>query len=460
MAGRNSIGVGVGVTIFISLALTVGLLVAFAIYFTKYKDTSQALTTLQQSVNSFVSPAEQGTDSTRRLIGEAQKARLSVFAYLQNAQGETMSRITGSKLDDLKTMEEKLAPLAGQGKTLMSVLAEKNAEIGSLKQQAAQAEEARNTALSSLSAEVNRVKKIEEAHQATVAALNAEVKQYKDEVERYRSGIDVHRGQLDQRLDQARTEFATVESKLKEQIDALTKENLILKNQAQAFRDAGKAVTLRPGDEYALVDGNIVGVDGANRRCSISLGAKNKVRVGMTFTVYGSAAAIRPDAEGNYPSGKATIEITRVDAESSECRILSEARGNPIVQGDVIANALYDPNKVYRFVVYGNFDVNRDGVATALERTDLAALIEEWGGVVTDELTGNVDFLVLGEPSALPPPPSQDAPQEVFQEYIRQRKAIERYDQLFAEARSTSIPVLNENRLYTLIGKTPASTRR
>lgn len=460
MAGRNSIGVGVGVTIFVSLALTVGLLVAFAIYFTKYKDTSQALTTLQQSVNSFVGPAEQNTDTTRRLIADAQKARMSVFAYLQNAQAETMARVTGSKLDDIKMMDEKLAPLAGQGKTLLSVLSEKNAEIASLKQQATQVEEARTTALASLDAEVNRVKKLDEAHQATVTALNAEVKQYKDEVERYRSGIDVHRGQLDQRLEQVRSEFATVEGKLKEQIDGLTKENLILKNQAQAFRDAGKAVTLKPGDEYALVDGNIVGVDGANRRCSISLGTKNKVRVGMSFIVYGSANAIRPDADGNYPQGKATIEITRVDAQSSECRILTEARGNPIVQGDVIANALYDPNKVYKFVVYGNFDVNRDGVATALERNDLVALIEDWGGQVVDDLTGNVDFLILGEQSILPPPPGQDAPQEVFQEFIRQRKAIERYDQLYNEARSTSIPVLNENRLYTLIGKTPAAQRR
>lgn len=460
MAGRNSIGVGVGVTIFISLALTVGLLVAFAIYFTKYKDSNQELLKMRQDVGSFVSPAEQNTDTTRALISEAQKSRKSVFGLLQDNQGELMSRVTGSKIDSLKIMDEKLAPFAVQGKTLMSVLAEKNAEISSLKQQAAQAEEARTTALANLSAEVNRVKKIDDAHQATVAALNAEVKQYKDEVDRYRGGIDVHRGQLDQRLEQARTEYATVESKLKEQIDALTKENLILKDQARAFRDAGKAVTLKPGDEYALVDGNIVGVDGANRRCSISLGAKNKVRVGMSFTVYGSAAALRPDAEGNYPTGKATIEITRVDAESSECRILSEARGNPIVQSDVIANALYDPNKVYKFVVYGNFDVNRDGVATALERTDLAALIEEWNGKVVDELAGDVDFVVLGEPSALPPPPAQDAPQEVFQEYIRQRKAIEKYDQLYNEARSTNIPVLNENRLYTLIGKTPAAPRR
>ena len=35
-----------------------------------------------------------------------------------------------------------------------------------------------------------------------------------------------------------------------------------------------------------------------------------------------------------------------------------------MVSGDVIANAVYDPKKSYRFVVFGAFDTDGDGVAT------------------------------------------------------------------------------------------------
>jgi hypothetical protein len=182
--------------------------------------------------------------------------------------------------------------------------------------------------------------------------------------------------------------------------------------------------------------------------------------LGMTFSVYSDKSQIRPDADGNYPRGKATLEVINVGESSSTCRITSEARGNPVVKGDVIANPIYDPNKTYKFVVFGNFDANRDGAATALERQDINAMIESWGGKVADDLTGDVDFLVLGERPILPPRPSAESPFEIVQEFIRRQRDVERYDQLSARATATSIPILTENRLYTLVGKTPSRMAR
>src|SRR5206468_2777376 len=104
------------------------------------------------------------------------------------------------------------------------------------------------------------------------------------------------------------------------------------------------------------------------------------------------------------------------------------------------ANAVYDPNKVYTFLVYGNFDANQDGVATQQEAVDIRALIESWGGKVVDELAGNVDswggkvvdelaanvdFLVLGQKPPLPPQPQSGAPAAVIQEYMRVRRIAE-----------------------------------
>jgi hypothetical protein len=121
----------------------------------------------------------------------------------------------------------------------------------------------------------------------------------------------------------------------------------------------------------------------------------------------------------------------------------------------VVANAIYDPNKVYTFLVYGNFDANGDGIATQHEAEDVKAVIAAWGGKTTSELTGDVDFLVLGQRPQLPPRPGVNSPLPVVLEYQRIDQMANRYDELFQQATSTSVPVLNENRLYTLIGGRP-----
>ena len=66
---------------------------------------------------------------------------------------------------------------------------------------------------------------------------------------------------------------------------------------------------------------------------------------------------------------------------------------------------------------------------------------------------------MLGSKPVLPPKPTPDQPIEVMQEYIRQDKVVQRYDALYKQAISSSVPILNENRLYTLIGKVPAGAK-
>src|SRR5207247_1031794 len=105
------------------------------------------------------------------------------------------------------------------------------------------------------------------------------------------------------------------------------------------------------------------------------------------------------------------------------------------------------------FLIFGNFDPNGVGVATPGGAEDLKALIVSWGGKVTDELTGSVDFLILGQKPQLPPKPTVDSPDAVVKEYIRLNGIVEKYKQLQEQAVSTSVPILNENRLYTLIGR-------
>jgi hypothetical protein len=74
---------------------------------------------------------------------------------------------------------------------------------------------------------------------------------------------------------------------------------------------------------------------------------------------------------------------------------------------------------------------------------------------VVDEVTGDLDFIVLGAQPVLPPAPAAGAPIAVVNDYNRLQREIQRYNELLEAAEATSIPLLNANRLQTLIGDFP-----
>ena len=203
------------------------------------------------------------------------------------------------------------------------------------------------------------------------------------------------------------------------------------------------------------MDGEVAAVEPGGDLVVITLGSKDKLVIGMVFSVYGNASSIRPTASGEYLPGKAVIEVIGINETSARCRVINASRGNPVVIGDVIANPVYDPSKVYNFVVFGNFDVDNDGIATPYERDALVAIINRWGGKVIDDISGDLDFLVLGRRPEEPLQPAPNAPRVVYDEYLRLKSRVDRYQTLFDEASASSIPVLNENRLRTLIGEFP-----
>jgi len=452
MAGRTSTSFGMGVAVTLLSLATLGFFVSFAVFFGKYSDATTKLQKANADNVEIIKGDERNRDDIRNLVADAKKNGQSLVGYFLSMQESSMQLASGSKRETAVTLAAKMKGKNIEEGNLIAAIDARNTQIENFKNQVAQAEDARKKAMADLQAEVDRVAGLDASHQKTVEALTSQVKTLKDEVESYRTGTDTYKKQIDAQRERMLTEAA---EKLKNTQDALAKaqeDKLILEGQLASLRRRNQGDIYKGDDEAALVDGTVIGASPG--QAFISIGNKQRVILGMTFAVYSDKAQIRPDASGNYPRGKATLEVVNVGDSSSTCRILSEVKGNPVVKGDVVANPIYDPNKSYKFVVFGNFDTNRDGTSTALERQDVVAMIESWGGKTADDLTGDVDFLVLGERPVMPPRPSADAPLEVVQEFIRRQREVERYDQLNARATSTSIPILTENRLYTLIGKT------
>lgn len=453
MAARTGAGVGVGVTITLLGVLSLTLFVLTIVFLSKYQASQKNLNAALSDTEQFIKASERGLDEIQRLKEQARGA--SVVGYLNDSLKTAMTRVTGNPRDTVEQLASKLQAIPGaESQSLLAVIRERDTQIADLRSKLAAADTDRQTALADLQNEVDRVKALEESHQRTLATLTEDLERYKAEVDGYREGTNQVRMEMDAAIEKARRDAEDERVRLNNQIAKLREDNLILMSQVQTLRrEKGKDI-LKPASEESLVDGTIAGVNPSEESVFLSLGRGDKIRVGMKFAVYSEPTAIRVDeTTGEYARPKGQVEVVNVGERSSTARVLWETKGNPIVRGDVIANPVYDPNKTYTFLVYGNFDANGDGRATPAEQADIVAMVQAWGGKVTDELTGNVDFLVLGQRPILPPAPTADTPIAIVREYMRLNSIVERYNSLLEQAQATSLPVLNENRLYTLIGE-------
>jgi hypothetical protein len=124
-------------------------------------------------------------------------------------------------------------------------------------------------------------------------------------------------------------------------------------------------------------------------------------------------------------------------------------------RNDVLINAVYSPTYTYRMLVYGKFDVNNDGKASADEASVVRHQIQEWGGQVVggEKVTGDLDFVVMGVPPQEPLPLSANAGDIEVQAWTQAKSEFDTYNRIMKEAMDARIPVLNWNRFRVLTGQ-------
>lgn len=451
---RTSTSIGMGVTVTLLSVLLLATFVVSIIFYGQKQRAEKDLAQFRASSQDIIA-GEDKTDWVQALVTQAKAERKSGLRYLHDSLQTSMRSVTGNERDTAKQLQDKLAAIEGASSApLLRVLGQRDTEIQRLHGSLAEAQASLDAASEGRAADVARLEQLQKDHLTTIESLRTELARFSSEVDRNRDMVQSTLSTNNTRVDEIRSGAAQVESNLRQQIGDLQETVRLQQDTIDQLRLSQAADVLKPADEASLADARVVATDAANRTVVLDVGRGSRVVLGMTFAAYSDSSAIRPDSTGAYPEGKANLEVVRIDENSSVARIVSERRGNPVVVGDVVANAVYDPNKAYTFVVFGNFDSDRDGIATPQERNGIIGLLSAWGGRMEPDITGRTDFLVLGERPVLPPQPPADAPIQVIQEYIRKQKDAQDYDRLFQTAIQTGIPVLNENRLYTLTGQT------
>jgi hypothetical protein len=449
MASKTSASLGVLVFLNVSWVLALALLITSIILFARVQRLSNDVARAQGDLDAAVR-ADERDDRWEELKTLARGK--GVVRFLDTSLQELASSVGGSRRDTPEALIEKIKAASPDGSALLPLLASKNSEIEGLVGRLKSAEEARLAANADLLATVDRVKALEDEHRKTVDSLNAEIESYRSGTTAYRDDMVATKQQMDERVSAIRSDSESTISGLESRVRTLEQELLIANDQLRRLKQEQAGQSLRANAEEALVDGRIVGVNAAARQVYLGLGRRDRLVLGMTFEVYADASAIVPDDKGAYPKGKGTVEVIRIDETSSVARILRETAGATILNGDALANAVYDPRKTYSFAVYGNFDTNGDGAFTPQETQEIRALIESWNGKAGEDIMGDTDFLVLGERPILPPQPKPDDPVELIQRWVQLSQQATKYDDMFDKATRAGIPVLNQNRLFTLTG--------
>ena len=244
---------------------------------------------------------------------------------------------------------------------------------------------------------------------------------------------------------------------LQDEIDNLNGNQTVLAGRLNELRKVVEAIRVRPKNPAELVDGRVVDVLGSSGQVFIDLGRHDRIRPGMTFRVYDDANQIQIDpTTGEYARGKASLQVIKVAESTATARVTDGASSRPVVRGDVIANAVFNPEHRFKFLVFGQFDVDGNGSSSMNEANYIKSRIIEWGGEVVEgnQLTGDLDFLVLGEvPDFVSTEliPADATPAEI-DAILKRQEAYDRYDQLFQQAINAQIPVLNWNRFRLLTG--------
>lgn len=273
---------------------------------------------------------------------------------------------------------------------------------------------------------------LEGEHSKTRAAKNAEVKAFANQVAQIQEAKDANERKLNNRVTEAERD-----------LEARDKAIAVLQDKLDEL--AGPAV-----DSEAIAgepDGQIIQVSPTNPLVYINLGKKHNLTLGMKFVVS------NPPLPGQSPEkAKGTIEVASIFDGTAECRIVKETQGNPMVEGDPIANAVYDPRRRLRFTIAGRFDLDYDGRDDVDGYDRVAALIQQWGGQLLENLDERIDFVVIGtKPPVFHVPENATPDQQARQ---KDQKAKEhQYLALRSEAKALSIPMLTQEQFLRFIGR-------
>jgi len=457
MAVRSEAGTGVIVSLVVFVLTTVFLLILTIVFYAGQTGADEERAKAQTSLAKYVRPNQRNTDFIKQVEAKAGQSNESVARYLQKEYEQLMGFVAGFKgtsFDELTTKADRFG--VREDRSVIDTLAQQHRDLRSRENEVERLNEnlsSRETTIADLNAKIATLKR---DHQMEVDAVQEEIASYREAGIEYRQAVEEVKSDYIAAIDRHRDQYDSTVENLENKNESLNQELVVLRGRVDELESRLDQDRIKPKPPETLVDGRVIDV-GTNDHVFIDRGKRQRIVLGMTFEIYDDPASIRVDPDtGQLPRGKASLQVIKVGDTTSTCKITRSTRGRPVVRDDVIVNAVYDPDYRFKFLVHGKFDIDSDGRPSEAEAEFLRSQIIKWGGTVVrgEQLSGDLDFLVLGAQPPLPPEPPIGASVHQINDWARKRKAHQKYLQLFRQAREAQIPVLNANRFFILIGYT------
>ncbi len=330
-----------------------------------------------------------------------------------------------------KELETLAANIADQKKTIDSLnaaLAEKDQALGVKDKGLVQQQETHGGNVDELNA---KIQELNAALAEEKELRDKAVKEVQDNLDKSREELQDELQDREKRLEESVLELAEKEKKVKR-----------LESEIEKLR--GK----KEIDVVNKADGQIEKIARNAGICYVNIGKKDRVQPGMTLTVYSKKGVKQDNVKGK-------LLVTNVGDNFSECKITEEDKNAPLVVGDEVANIAYHPVRKNVFVVKGLFDLQGTGNPTKDGADMVMDVITKAGGIISDEVGYQTDYVVLGEEPIKPSKPDEDAPPAILRAYQKQLRISDEYKKIKEQASALRIPVLNTNRFILLTGYEP-----
>jgi hypothetical protein len=459
MAMRSGSGTGVVVSLVVFVLCTVFLLVLTIVFYAGKSKAIQDADAARGDLARYVTREQRNRDEIKSIEAKVNPARgESVVGTLRQDYGQLMEYVSGDRGKPLDQVQAEFRKYGvAEDSTVRASIIKASRDLEQRRNELEQKNAQLTARENELAEKDKRMQQMQADHKEELERVTAKISEYQDAAEEYRDQLAKVMAEYQGNLDRNRQQFEGDITRLEGEKDSLFQERVILKSRLDELQEVLSANRLKAADPAKMVDAVIAEVSGRDE-VFINRGARDRIVLGMTFEVYDSAAALGQfdPVTGAQPRGKASLQVTEVRSATSKCKITRAVPGRPVVRNDVAANAVYDPNYVFKFLVHGKFDVDGDGTPTEEEAEYIRSEILRWNGqVVTgDELPGDLDFLVLGVEPPRPFSPRAGASDLELEAWVQRRQAYEKYAELFRRASEAQIPVLNANRFFILTGYT------
>ena len=465
MASRPQSSTGnYGVLAIVFAALAVTATTFLIILYMDQDEKRQAVETLRAETQKLVSPPG------RRLPQFAQASAQpgqTLADLLESARARTAKVAVGDETRDAATVEAMLAaqierisadpriedPAVFAGASYDAALT----TLFDLFRAAADARTEVQNGLNQLTAELESLR---QSHAEARGTFEKHTEDLKTQVASITQDKTQYSRQRDTEIDDFEQQLDAIRQQCSDDIQRQREVNQQLKNkyeqtlaQLQELKDKLGQSQIRPVELATAREGDGVILDAKpdDDAVYINLGADDQLTLGLEFAVYDALTGIPADGHA-----KGRIEVVNISPTVSQCRVLERHGDARMITGDIIANPIYDRGRRLRFYVLGAFDLDRDGRDDRGGADLIATLVKKWGGQIEPELSGRVDFVILGGP---PPKPHARLDTDPKDDPVYQQ-ALRRYEDYRAQVdmiRSLAIPTLTQSVFLKFLGYSQSS---